>query len=103
MVTRVRSAISRRLLGAAPSVITIASDCAMSRATLQRKLAQQRTSYQTLLDETRLQIANDMLADRRNRVTDIALALGYSETAAFDHAYKRWTGLTPMQTRASSN
>jgi AraC-like DNA-binding protein len=100
IVARVRSAISRRLLGAAPTLVKIAEDCAMSRATLQRKLALQSTSFQAQLDDIRLEMAADMLADDRNRITDIALILGYSETAAFDHAYKRWTGLSPQQSRA---
>jgi AraC-like DNA-binding protein len=101
IVARVRAAITRRLLGKAPTLVKIAEDCAMSRATLQRKLALQNTNFQAQLDDVRLEIAADMLADRRNRITDIALILGYSETAAFDHAYKRWTGSTPQQNRAN--
>lgn len=103
IVSRVTAAISRRLLGSAPTLEKIAEDCAISRSTLQRKLALQSTSYQRLLDSVRLDMATEMLSDQNNRITDIALILGYSETAAFDHAFKRWTGGSPQKSRSSAS
>jgi AraC-like DNA-binding protein len=36
------------------------------------------------------------LKDRKNSLTEIAFLLGYSELSAFNRAFKRWTGLTPL-------
>ena len=32
--------------------------------------------------------------------SEVAWLLGYQETSAFYHAFKRWTGKTPKQTRS---
>ena len=96
---RVRASIERSLPGTPPSLPQIAVALGMSRATLQRRLADAGTGYQTLLDEARLARADAMLADRSISIGEVAFALGYGDAAAFHHAYKRWTGRTPVQTR----
>ena len=35
-------------------------------------------------------------------VANVAEQTGFSETAAFSRAFKKWTGLTPAQYRAES-
>jgi AraC-like DNA-binding protein len=35
-------------------------------------------------------------------VTDLAFLLGFSETSAFDRAFRRWTGLSPVEFRAGA-
>lgn len=99
---RVRASIRRSLPGTPPSLTHIASALGMSRATLQRRLAEAGTGYQALVDEARLAHADMMLADPTISIGEVAFALGYGDTAAFHHAYKRWTGRTPAQTRQQS-
>ena len=72
----------------------------MSRASLQRKLAAADTSYQALVERVRHALADQWLADSTMSIGEVAFSLGYGDTAAFHHAYKRWTGLTPSQARA---
>jgi AraC-like DNA-binding protein len=43
----------------------------------------------------------DYLKERENTLTEIAFLLGYSEVSAFNRAFKRWTGKTPMVYRES--
>lgn len=66
---------------------------------LQRRLAEQGTSFQQLLDDTRRHLAEAHLTRDRLDVTEIALLLGYSEQSAFTRAFRHWTGLPPVQWR----
>jgi len=47
----------------------------------------------------RRELAQGFLAERRSSLTEIAFLLGYSELTAFDRAFRKWTGVTPMEWR----
>jgi AraC-like DNA-binding protein len=71
----------------------------MARRTLVRRLNQHGTSYAELLKEARYRAAIHYLQQTNHTVEDIAFLLGYSECAAFVHAFKRWTGHPPLEYR----
>jgi AraC-like DNA-binding protein len=73
----------------------------VSARTLQRQLKQQGLSFAEVLDDTRRGLAVEYLKDRENTLTEIAFLLGYSEVSAFNRAFKRWTGKTPMAYRGA--
>lgn len=62
---------------------------------LQRYLQAKDMSYQQYLQEMRLQLAQQYLQENQLTLSEIALALGYSEQSAFQRAFKKWTKLTP--------
>ena len=64
--------------------------------TLHRRLHAEGTHFQAVRDEVRSALAEGMLRDGTLSVDDIAIRLGYAEAASFIHAFKRWTGSTPM-------
>ena len=99
IVVRVRESIRRRLLGKAPTVVDIAADCGISRATLQRRLLASDASYQQILDDVRFEVARELLADADSSLNEIAFMLGYAEVSAFHHAFKRWAGTSPGEYR----
>ena len=72
----------------------------MSRKTLERRLADRRTTFSALLDDIRSGLAKCYLADTDLRLEPIAYLTGYSEPAALVRAFKRWTRTTPMRFRA---
>ncbi|WXL24930.1 AraC family transcriptional regulator [Ectopseudomonas mendocina] len=72
----------------------------LSPRTLQRYLAEEGTSFQILLDETRKSMAQRYLADSTISLTHLAAMLGYSELSAFSRAFQRWYGVSPKQWRA---
>lgn len=82
-------------------------DCAemldMSQRTLQRRLAAHDTSFNQLLDQTRFDVARNLLSDQSINVTDIGYELGYSNPANFTRAFRRWAGVTPRQHRQFIN
>ncbi|WP_256594857.1 helix-turn-helix transcriptional regulator [Pseudomonas sp. OV226] len=65
---------------------------AMSRRSLQRKLAERGVSYRILLDRLRHDLAKRYLITPSTSLTDIAFLLGFSEHSAFARAFKRWQG-----------
>jgi AraC-like DNA-binding protein len=72
----------------------------MSVRTLRRRLAELDTSLATLVVNARRDVARSALAGAEP-IKAIAERLGYSEQSAFHRAFKRWTGMTPGQYRAS--
>lgn len=70
-----------------------------SPRTLQRRLAEQGTTFQQLLDDTRRHLAEAHLLDGQLDLAEVSLLLGYSEQSAFTRAFRAWTGLPPAQWR----
>jgi AraC-like DNA-binding protein len=85
--------------GALPAAADTAAALGLSERSLRRHLQAEGSGYRALLDETRLRRAQELLAEPRLPVEAIAQRLGYSETAAFIHAFKRWTGRSPSAYR----
>ncbi|MCG8425670.1 MAG: AraC family transcriptional regulator [Proteobacteria bacterium] len=72
----------------------LARQLKLSRRTLQRRLRDEGTSMNALLDEVRRERASVFLGSAM-AIAEIAYMLGYSESSAFHRAFKRWTGQTP--------
>jgi AraC-like DNA-binding protein len=71
----------------------------MSTRTLQRRLHARGIVYAGLIDEVRRRLSGRYLADGDLSLGEIAYLLGYSESSAFNRAYRRWTGRTPSADR----
>jgi AraC-like DNA-binding protein len=99
---RVRAAIRSSLPLGRVSATTVAAQLETSDRTLRRRLRDEGTSYQEVLDEVRAELARRYLAVDRRGIDDVALLLGFSDSSAFTKAFRRWTGRTPADfTRAS--
>ena len=82
------------------NIKTVSHKMNMTRSTLYRKLKTEGVTFQRLLLNTRQEIAKKHL---RNEMTtsQVAYLIGFSEPAAFNHAFKRWYGLGPGEYRKS--
>jgi AraC-like DNA-binding protein len=91
----------RRLLlrcyGAFPSLESAANNLGMSGRTLSRKLAEDSTTYQQILDAVREKLAREYFSRGGESVTQIALILGFTDSSNFAKAFRRWTGLSPTE------
>ena len=67
----------------------------MSVHTLRRRLSAEGTSFSSLLDEARRDLACQELERHDATIQQTAELLGFSEASAFFRAFKRWTGQTP--------
>jgi AraC-like DNA-binding protein len=101
--TRVEDVLRRGLAASSESRPEgIARLLAVSVRTLQRRLRDEGTSLREVRDGVREELARTLLADRSLRITDVAERLGYTDVAAFDNAFRRWTGETPTSFRRRS-
>ena len=94
----------RRVLRSAPcsgrtDVDRVARVFSMHSRTLNRRLHAFGTNFRTLVDEVRFEKARQLLEDSAMDVRQIALALDYADASAFNRAFRRWTGITPLQWR----
>jgi AraC-like DNA-binding protein len=101
LLCAVRRAIAESMRDGDPKLARVTKKISMSRRTLQRRLKEQGAVFKTLTDDTRRRFALDYLRDRKQTLTEIAFLLGYSEVSAFNRAFKRWTGKTPLDYRRS--
>ncbi|HSN71969.1 MAG TPA: AraC family transcriptional regulator [Steroidobacteraceae bacterium] len=92
---KVRSLLLELLPAGELSQERVARNLHQSASTLQRRLRQEGTSYQALLDETRRWMAEAYLQDGRYSLAEIAFLLGFADQSNFTRAFKRWTGRTP--------
>ena len=101
IVARFRASLLERLTSGDVSEDNLARDLHMSRRSLQRRLAEAEATYQSLVDDTRRDMALRYLEDAEKSATDIAFLLGYSQQSAFTRAFRRWTGKSPSEYRSS--
>ena len=98
-VGTIRKAIGESLRDGTPKLERVAKSLAVSPRTLQRRLEKHGLDFKKLVHDTRRQFALEYLQDSDNTLTQIAFLLGYSEVSAFNRAFKRWTGSTPLDYR----
>ncbi len=99
VVTAVRSALWAVLTNGRPDLCGIAKEMGISERTLQRRLADEGSSFSVVIDDMRQQLADELLVDRRMAISEVAFLLGYSEPSAFQRAFRRWHGVSPRRFR----
>lgn len=84
-----------------PSVVAMADRLHMSVRTLRRRLKEHGTTYQQFKDELRREHAMRWLNQPELKINAISALLGFDEPSAFHRSFKKWTGMTPGEYRAS--
>jgi AraC-like DNA-binding protein len=97
----VRTVLSRRMSGERPSVEKVAEELRMSPRTLQRRLGDLGTSYQSLLDDVRHDTSRRLLANTDLNAGEVAFLVGFEELNSFTRAFHGWEGVTPSRWRES--
>lgn len=97
LIEKVREVILSRA-GDFPNIIDVSRQLNTSERTLRRKLKEEETSFQAILNDVRSQLAKDYLTTELP-IEQIAELVGYSEPANFSSAFKRWTSLSPKEYR----
>ena len=88
--------ITGRLMRGEPFGLNdIARELGTSNRSLQERLKREGTSYREILSRVRKEMALNYLNADQTDLCDLAFLLGFSEQSAFNHAFKKWTGLSP--------
>jgi AraC-like DNA-binding protein len=96
---RVRGLVEGDLASGSVSIERVAGQLAMSVRSLSRRLTEEGTTFRGLVDSVRHELAVARLRDPEVNLAEIAFLLGYSESSAFHRAFKRRTGVTPLEFR----
>lgn len=92
----VSASVRCALLELLPLGLCTAADAAhhlcLSQRTLQRRLADEGTTFQRQLDATRLRLSRYYIDHSSLTSDEIAFLLGYEEANTFRRAFARWTG-----------
>lgn len=86
-------------LDRAPQLEEVAGAMGVSAATLSRRLRAQGLRWRDLVNERRMQAAARLLRQSRRDVAEIALSVGFAESASFIRRFGRHFGMTPQSYR----
>ena len=87
-------------LGLMASIEEVAQHLAMAPRSLRRRLDDEGTRFRDLVDAERRQLAARLLESTDMKIDEMALHLGYGDTASFTRAFRRWSGVTPRAFRS---
>lgn len=98
---QVRNVLRTALMTGHARADQVASLFGMHSRTLNRRLNAFGFGFQQLVDESRFEIARQMLEDSAMEVGQIAELLDYAAPGVFTRAFRRWSGTTPAEWRAA--
>lgn len=92
---RVKITLIEMLPNGQSSIDETATRLGISKRTLQRGLSEESVSFQKVLSEIRLELAESYLANSEISPSEISYLLGFQDSNSFVRAFKGWTGMTP--------
>jgi AraC-like DNA-binding protein len=98
-IERVNIAIQQKLTGRRPNIEDIANALHISSRTLQRRLQDEGSSFQRVLEEARHQLARHYLNNSALELNEAAYLLGYEDSNSFVRAFRTWEGVPPARWR----
>jgi AraC-like DNA-binding protein len=101
LVTRIRQTIVYLLSSGRAKAKHVAIELGMTERTLHRRLADEGTTFGEIHEKLCSSLANKYIKEKNLSLQQVSFLLGYSNQSAFGVAFKRWTGSTPNEVRAS--
>lgn len=101
IVTDVENLIKDSLPSGIPGIVKICDHMGMSNRTLTRRLSESGISYRDLIKKVQIDISTELLKSTSQSIGEIAFLTGFSEQSAFNRAFRRWTGKSPIEFRKS--
>jgi AraC-like DNA-binding protein len=103
MLTTVKQEILKRLPTGTCQLSDIATSMSLSERGLQRRLLQKGTTFEMLVEETRMELTKALIILTDISLGEVAEKVGYSNLAAFSRASKSWFGMPPSQMRRTQS
>lgn len=101
IIDRVTAAIIDMLPSGGIADEKVAETLNMSVRSLQRRLKEVGSTFRTLLEAVRKDLAATYVRDPDIELVEVAFLLGFSDQSAFSRAFKRWAGKSPSEARKS--
>ena len=101
IIDRVTAAIIDMLPSGGIADEKVAETLNMSVRSLQRRLKEVGSTFRTLLEAVRKDLASTYVRDPDIELVEVAFLLGFSDQSAFSRAFKRWAGKSPSEARKS--
>lgn len=102
MRTRVEHALNELLPSGRTQIEDVARELAVSKRSLQRRLAEEGTSWLEVLNLCRARLARHYLGSTNLSVDEVSFLLGFEDPNSLFRAFHRWTGTTPEAWRADA-
>src|ERR1700739_4147846 len=99
IVESVRSIIRQLLPTGAATLEVVANQFSLHPKTLQRRIAEEETTFAALVDQVRKDAADRYLRSTAISLTHLAHELGYAEQSVLTRSCKRWFGMGPAAYR----
>jgi len=78
-----------------PDMDSVARALGMSPRSLRRRLAEEGTLYNAVVNRALAVLAARLLVDERRTIQEVSHELRFADASTFCRAFKRWTGTTP--------
>jgi len=96
----VRGALHQMVLSGTSSAENVALLFDIHERTLRKRLTAEGTGLQQLVDQTRFELAKQLLENTELPLADIASALHFADAAVFSRAFRAWAKTNPREWRA---
>lgn len=97
IINRTQDAILKMLPDGSVSVDAVSAALNVSSRSLQRRLQEEGTSFNALLDDMRQYLAVRYLRSGRRSIKEVSYLLGYADPSNFARAFRRLTGKSPNE------
>lgn len=99
---RIREWLALRGAKNPPAMMEAAKQLGISVRSLRRRLVEEGASYPKLVEEAQAALAKRLLDASDRSIYEVAFEMGFSDPSAFHRAFRRWTGMTPVQYRENA-
>lgn len=97
----VQAVLHQMVLSGTATAPAVACLFAIHERTLRRRLADEGMGLQQLINQTRFELAQQLLQNTGLSVSEIASSLQYTDANAFSRAFRGWAELSPSQWRST--
>nr|WP_254879575.1 AraC family transcriptional regulator [Pseudoalteromonas sp. McH1-7] len=99
MTERVKTVLIKSIPSGEVNIDFVASQLAVSKRTLQRKLTEEAETFQSILVSVRKALAIHYLKKSNMPLVEISYLLGFKEPNSFIRAFSGWNGVSPSNYR----
>ena len=92
---KIRFIVAQHDFSSMPDLESLGKELNLTPRTITRKLKDEGTCFSKIKESLRRDCAIKLLKNEHLDISDVGERVGFTETASFSRAFKRWTGKTP--------